>query len=127
MTKPGVERYDEEGNDKTWEDDHVNDKTWEDDHVNDKTWEDDHVNDKTWEDDHVTEYWLKHYLKDHNCALCDQSGTIKVKSGSHFCICPNGQVGRWLADGGKIKPLWLGELTVEELKAVAESIPEEYT
>jgi hypothetical protein len=65
MAKPGDVRFDEEGNNKTYE------------------------------DDDVTNYWLKHYVGGRGCALCDNSGILEVESGRYFCICPNGQAMRW--------------------------------
>jgi len=69
MSKPGEERYDEEGNNKTWE------------------------------DDDVTEYWLKHYSSTGTCDLCDNTGVIypryHTQTKGYFCFCPNGQAMRW--------------------------------
>jgi hypothetical protein len=76
MSKPGEERFDEEGNNKIWE------------------------------DDDVTSYWLKHYVGDDgNCALCGNHGRVELGSADYtadgkviekpFCICPNGQAMRW--------------------------------
>ncbi len=69
---------------------------------------DEEGNDKTYEDEHVSEYWVKHYIGPNGlCALCDNSGKIKTeKSGYHFCICPNGQVMRWVSAGNKLYPTW---------------------
>lgn len=74
MAKTGEVRYDEEGNDKTYEDDDVSD------------------------------YWMKHYVTAQAmCSLCDCSGVIDVTvhrhPGRYFCICPNGQAMRWHLKG----------------------------
>lgn len=78
MAKTGDVRYDEEGNNKTYEDDDVSD------------------------------YWLKHYCNGPTCDLCDNTGVIKIvvhrRPGKYFCICPNGQAARWhVKDVNKIR------------------------
>lgn len=81
MAKPGEVRYDDEGNDKTWE------------------------------DDDVTAYWLEHYVgSDTLCILCKNRGRVDLAYTGYtvkgdliekpFCICPNGQVLRWHKNRG---------------------------
>lgn len=74
---PGVERYDDEGNDKIYE------------------------------HEAVTQYWLKHYAPlGVLCVLCGNSGIVDTTSSARnalgqpagaktCCICPNGQLMRW--------------------------------
>lgn len=49
-------------------------------------------------------FWLKYYVRDEKCFLCDNTGAIPVFSvdilgiptykGSEWCICPNGRARR---------------------------------
>jgi len=51
-------------------------------------------NDHTYEHEVVTQYWLDHYLGEHLCVLCKNTGRVRIPE-RPFCICPNGQAWRW--------------------------------
>lgn len=58
----------------------------------------------------ITDYWFAHYCSDH-CTLCGNSGVIdttgvRTPAGvlvgrRNWCICPNGQVGRYQTKDAK--------------------------
>lgn len=60
----------------------------------------------------VRAYWLEHYVVNHMCSLCANTGEIntaglKTKTGVlvgrfNWCICPNGQAMRY--QSGMDKP-----------------------